>query len=124
MSPEGGQQIAYYPIESVTKRDVYWVWDYFIEKEAELKQMGLLELTIGPHNFARLLEKCLLNKAFKCLLVLLKIYKKSILNTTNPESQTVNLVHICAQSMTVYAASAKIIVNLFEYAEQASALTP
>lgn len=83
--------------------------------------MGLFELTIGTHNFARLLDKCLINKAFKCLVVLLKIYKDKILKAeSSSTSQKVDLVQICGQAMTVHAASAKIIVNLFDYASESS----
>ena len=75
-SVDKGTTTPYLPICSTTRRDCSWVWEYLIEHEEELLTMGYKELTIGSHNFQELFSLCLLNRAFKCLLVLVKYYQK------------------------------------------------
>lgn len=73
-----GDQVEWEPLDSVTKRDSYKIWKFVIREEQKLKEFGYECLTIGAHNFNRLLSTALQNKAFKCLVVLMEFYDEKL----------------------------------------------
>lgn len=64
------------PMECAVGRDRYMIWEFISNEEDYLKGLGYPELTFGPHNFDKLFDKALRFKAFKCLLVLIRHYKR------------------------------------------------
>lgn len=71
--------VEYEPIDTPTKRDCHEIWQFLIAEEEKLRERGYGEgLTIGAHNFDRLLTRALGDKAFKCLVVLMEFYDERL----------------------------------------------
>ena len=68
-------------------------------------------LTIGPHNFDRLLTRALGNQAFKCLVVLMEFYDERL----RDQNLSIDLVKLFARGMTVYRAPVNIVLKLYKF---------
>lgn len=74
-----GEVIEYEPLDSPTKRDCHNIWKFIIREEEQLRARGYGDsLSIGAHNFDRLLTRALGNKAFKCVVVLMEFYNERL----------------------------------------------
>ena len=104
--------IEYLPIESAAKRDCHKMWQFLIQDEQKLRERGFQDLTIGAHNFDRLLARCLGNQAFKCLVVLMEYYNEHL---RNQQDLPIDLVRLFARGLTVYRAPANIISKLYRF---------
>lgn len=106
-----GTVVKYEMIESPTRRDCHNIWRYVIQEEAKLLENGYKGITIGSHNFDRLLGIALGNKAFKCLVVLMEYYEERL----RGQDLGIDLVKILALGLTVFKAPVKIISKLYRF---------
>ena len=106
-----GTVVKYEMIESPTRRDCHNIWRYVIQEEAKLLENGYQGITIGSHNFDRLLGIALGNKAFKCLVVLMEYYEERL----RGQDLGIDLVKILALGLTVFKAPVKIISKLYRF---------
>jgi len=97
----------YSAIESTTVRDQAHFWKHLIAKEAYLLELGYKELTIGAHNFELLFNRCLLNRAFRCLLVLITHFNN--MENSKQIKLKIDLVNLICQALTIYSAPLSII---------------
>jgi len=103
--------LEYTPLDSATKRDCHKIWEFVIKEESRLRELGYEAITIGPHNFDQLLSMALVNKAFKCLVVLMEFYDANLRALDVP----IDLVTLFAKALTVYRAPPVILAKLFKF---------
>ena len=103
-----GQLVEYGPLDSATKRDCHSIWQFVIREEDKLRAAGYEALTIGEHNFDKLLSMALINQAFKCLMVLMEFYNARLRH----KQLAIDLVSLFAKGLTVYRAPPNILAKL------------
>ena len=96
------------PLEISTVRDHFKILKFVISDEEKLRGLGYESITVGVHNFDRLVSQALESKAFKCLAVLLEYYQNRL------RSHQIDLVTVLAKGITLHQAPVEIIVKLYE----------
>lgn len=107
------------PLEASFIRDHSKILKFVIEDEQKLISLGYKSITVGPHNFERLLAYAVENRAFKCTVVLVEHFQQKL-----RLHKELDLVSVLAHGMTEHETPVFIIVKLYECIRPTEGETP